>query len=184
MNQLNSKIVIKRKKRKNISAIFYDNLLEWVDFFRANPHRVITDYLGLMLHDFQNILIYEMDKYNSVIFVGSRGIAKSTVALLFAIVRAILYPGQQIVIVAPTRDQSGRFIGKVREFMRDSKNLRNEIKDLHLSAQNSSIEFHNSSRIYAVPYSENALGEIFISYIHYILNLINLGGTYNEQKIH
>lgn len=154
----NNKIIIKRRKKKNASEIYKENLLEWIDFFRENPHRLITDYYGLKLYDFQQILIYEMDKYDNIIFVGSRGIAKSTISLLFGIERATLYPNEQIVIVAPTREQSGRFIGKVREFMRNSPNLRAEIKELHLSSQNSSIEFHNGSKIFAVPYSENALG--------------------------
>lgn len=156
---MNDKIVIKRKRRKTVNEQYKENLLEWIDFFRMNPHRLITDYYGLKLYDFQNILIYEMDKYDSMIFVGSRGIAKSTISLLFAIERGTLYPGQQIVIVAPTKDQSTRFIGKIREFMRVSPNLRAEIKDIHLSSQNSSIEFHNGSKIFAVPYGENALGK-------------------------
>ena len=153
-----NKIVIKRKKKKSLNEQYQENLLEWIDFFRLNPHRLITDYYGLTLYDFQKIVLYEMDTHSAVIFVGSRGIAKSTLTLLFAIERATLYPHQQVVIVSPTREQSGRFIGKVREFMRDSPNLRAEIKELHLSAQNSSIEFQNGSKIFAVPYGENALG--------------------------
>lgn len=73
---MDNKIVIKRKKKKSIDAQYRENLLEWIDFFRGNPHRLITDYYGLELYDFQNILIYEMDKFESVIFVGSRGVAK------------------------------------------------------------------------------------------------------------
>lgn len=156
---MENKIVIKRKKKKSVAAQYQENLLEWIDFFRENPHRLITDYYGLKVYDFQNILLYEMDKHEATILVGSRGIAKSTISLLFAIERATLYPRQQIVIVAPTREQSGRFIGKVREFMRDSPNLRREISELHLSSQNSSIDFHNGSKIFAVPYGENALGK-------------------------
>jgi len=158
MDNQDNKLVIKRKKQKDASATYQENLLEWIDFFRANPHRLITDYYGLRLHDFQNILIYEMNYFNAIIFVGSRGSAKSTISLLFALERANLYPGTQIVIVAPTKEQSKRFLAKVKEFMRDSPNLKAEIKDVHLSDQNSSIEFHNTSKIFAVPYSENALG--------------------------
>ncbi len=158
MDSQDNKLVIKRKRQKDASATYQENLLEWIDFFRANPHRLITDYYGLRLHDFQNILIYEMNYFNAIIFVGSRGSAKSTISLLFALERANLYPGTQIVIVAPTKEQSKRFLAKVKEFMRDSPNLKAEIKDVHLSDQNSSIEFHNTSKIFAVPYSENALG--------------------------
>ena len=166
-----NKIVIKRKKKKSLNEQYQENLLEWIDFFRFNPHRLITDYYGLELYDFQKIILYEMDTHEAEILVGSRGIAKSTLTLLFAIERATLYPHQQIVIVAPTREQSGRFIGKVRVFMRDSPNLRAEIKELHISAQYSSIEFQNRSKIFAVPYGENALGKYRLPYYIVIYNL-------------
>lgn len=159
MEQKNNKIIIKRKKTKTQDQEYYEHVIEWTTFFRKNPHRLISDYYGLKVYDFQKIVLYEMDKYSAYIFVGSRGIAKSTISLLFAIERATLYPGQRIVIVAPTKEQSSRFIGKVREFMRISYMLRQEIKEVHTSSQNSSIEFNNGSIIFAVPYGENALGK-------------------------
>lgn len=71
-----NKIVIKRKKKKSLNEQYQENLLEWIDFFRLNPHRLITDYYGLKLYDFQKIILYEMDTHEAEIFVGSRGIAK------------------------------------------------------------------------------------------------------------
>lgn len=70
------KIVIKRKKRIDQSVVFMNNFLLWVEFWRKNPHRFITDYLKLILYDFQKILIYQMNMYNNFIFVASRGLAK------------------------------------------------------------------------------------------------------------
>ena len=49
-----------------------DNFEDWVAYWRANPHRFITDYLGLRLYDFQKVLIYMMFKYPSFILVGLR----------------------------------------------------------------------------------------------------------------
>ena len=66
-----NKIVIKRKKKKSLNEQYQENLLEWIDFFRLNPHRLITDYYGLTLYDFQKIVLYEMDTHSAVIFVGS-----------------------------------------------------------------------------------------------------------------
>ena len=63
--------------------------------------------------------------------------------------------------------------------MRDSPNLRAEIKELHWSAQNSSIEFQNGSKIFAVPYGENALGKhTFMFQTYYMIK--SSGGKYNE----
>lgn len=72
--QLNHKIYIKKAKRDTTSRTkrFMDNLEDWVAYWRANPHRFITDYLGLRLYDFQKVLIYMMFKYPSFILVGLR----------------------------------------------------------------------------------------------------------------
>ena len=85
---------------------------------------------------------------------------KSTLALLFALQRCGLYPDQKVVVVAPTKGQSSRFIKKVQEFMRASPNLRAEIADVKIGQNESRILFHNGSEIITVPYNENALGEL------------------------
>jgi len=155
-------ITIKRLKKENKTQqqIYAENFEEWVGYWRSNPHRFITDYLGLELHDFQKVLIYQMNKYPNFIFIASRGLAKSTITLLFAVQRAILYPNQKILVVCPVKSQSTRFIKKILDFSRDSKNLSNEIeKDGVKTGQNeSSITFKNGSVIATAPYSENSLG--------------------------
>jgi hypothetical protein len=73
---MNEKITIKRpKKKQTLQEQYNDCFEEWVAYWRANPHRYITDYLGLRLYDFQKVLIYEMNMNTNFIFVGSRGIA-------------------------------------------------------------------------------------------------------------
>ena len=64
---------IKRKKKKSLTRReqFMANFEEWVGYWRANPHRFITDYLGLMLYDFQKVLIYMMFMYPRFIFIAS-----------------------------------------------------------------------------------------------------------------
>jgi hypothetical protein len=52
------------------------NFEEWVSYWRANPHRFISDYLGMELHDFQKVLIYQMNFYRNFIFIASRGLNK------------------------------------------------------------------------------------------------------------
>lgn len=155
---MDDKIIIKRKKRKAIDAQRYENTLEWIDFFRKNPHRTITDYLGLPLHDFQNILVYDLDQRNASIDISTRGGAKSTVALLFAFHRCIMYPNTQVVIVAPTKEQANRFISKAREFIQQSSTLNSEIENIYTSINNTRVNFYNSSNIWSVPYGESALG--------------------------
>lgn len=64
---------IKHKKKKSLTRReqFMVNFEEWVGYWRANPHRFITDYLGLMLYDFQKVLIYMMFMYPRFIFIAS-----------------------------------------------------------------------------------------------------------------
>lgn len=157
-------IIKVRHKKKYLfddNKIGQENFESWVSYWRSNPHKFITDYLKLKLYDFQKYLIWLMFNYPQFIFVASRGLAKSTLALIFAISYCILYPGTSVVIVAPTKAQSTRFIKKVKEFVRISPNLKREIaKDgIKTGANNEGkIEFLNSSTITTLPYSENALG--------------------------
>ena len=73
-----NKIKIKRLKvhEKSTKEKIAENVAEWVSYWRANPHRFITDYLGLTLYDFQKVLIYEMNFSTNFCFVASRGNAK------------------------------------------------------------------------------------------------------------
>lgn len=74
-----------------------------------------------------------------------------------------MYPKQQICVVTPNKEQSSRFVGKAREFIQESDNLRAEIKGgingIHTTSQNTKIEFNNGSKIFAVVYGEGSLGE-------------------------
>ena len=101
-----------------------------------------------------------MFKYPSFVYVASRGLAKSTLALIFATSYCILYPGTTVVVVAPTRGQSTRFVKKVQDLSRGRINLIQEIKDVKTGLNESRIDFNNGSAIITLPYSENSLGEL------------------------
>ena len=160
---MNETVKIVRPKKRSATRYeqFMDNFEEWVGYWRANPHRFITDYLQLKLYDFQQVLIYMMFFYPNFVFVASRGLAKSTISLIFAIAYAILYPKSIIVIVAPTKSQSTRFVKKIYDLMRGKPNLRKEIKvsEIKTGTNECKIPFFNGSEIITVPYNENALGQ-------------------------
>lgn len=73
-----NKIYIKRKKVKEKSndEKILENKEFWLSYWRANPQRYITEWLGLQLYDFQKVLIYQMNFYQNFIFVASRGLAR------------------------------------------------------------------------------------------------------------
>ena len=95
--------------------------------------------------------------------MASRGLAKSTLSLIFAIAYCILYPGVKVLVVAPTKAQSTRFVKKIYDLKRGRPNLDREIESIIESistGQNDTrIEFTNDSTIFTTPYSENALGK-------------------------
>lgn len=70
---MNNKIYIKRKKSENLTTkeIYDRNFEEWVSYWRENPHRFITEYLGLDLYWFQKVIIFMMDKFPLFIYVAS-----------------------------------------------------------------------------------------------------------------
>lgn len=76
---MENKIIIKRPKKivKTNRELYNDNFERWVAYWRANPHRFITDYLGLILYDFQKVLICMMNEHPSFLFVASRGLDRS-----------------------------------------------------------------------------------------------------------
>ena len=50
-----------------------ENLMKWVGFWRANPHRFVEDYLGIKLFLFQKILIYMMNVNPYFMYIAARG---------------------------------------------------------------------------------------------------------------
>ena len=158
------KIVIRRlkKRRVTLQEQYNENFEAWVGYWRANPQRFITEYLGLPLYDFQKVLIWEMNNTANYIFIGSRGIAKSSLTLDFCCQMAILYPGLKILVVCPVKSQSKQFVKKIYEYMRMSKNLGQEIKidEIKIGVNECQIPFKNGSTIFTATYGENALGKI------------------------
>jgi len=73
---MSNSVYIRRRKKVNKSKTkrFMENFEAWVAYWRANPQRFITEYLGLKLYDFQKVLIYMMFMYPSFIFAASRGL--------------------------------------------------------------------------------------------------------------
>jgi hypothetical protein len=74
---------------------------KWTSFYRANPHRFATEYLGLKsLKTFQKILLYLMFHVSAFIYFAARGQGKSYIIAIFCIIRCILYPNTKIVVAS------------------------------------------------------------------------------------
>lgn len=99
-NVARSKLLTREKK---------DNLKSWSTLFRRNPHIYVDAILGIKLKPFQQIMLWLM--FQSEVFwtICSRGLSKSFMCALGAVVKALLYPYSEIVITASTIEQANKF---------------------------------------------------------------------------
>lgn len=128
----------------------------WASFYRANPHRFVSEYLGIHLKIFQVILIFMMNHNYYFMYIASRGQGKTFLTAIYCCVRAILYPGTKIIIASGTKGQSREVIEKIDDMRKDSPNLWREIEDLKTSTNDPKVEFHNGSWIKIVASNDGA----------------------------
>lgn len=132
----------------------------WGSYYRENIDEFVVSYLGLdFLKWFQLALLVMMNRSRTFLWIAARGMGKSFLTAIFAVVRCILYPGTQVVITSGTRGQSINVLEKIQVIlMPASPNLKNEI-DLEkskFSGQDAKVMFKNGSYIKVVTASDNA----------------------------
>lgn len=129
-----------------------ENLIMLITYYRRNLHRFATEYLGFKLHWYQAILLYFMGICSLIVVVASRATAKSFIIAVYAVCKAILYPGSNIVLTSGTRGQAGLIIAKkiVGELMPRSARLRAEIDDYSTADAKAFVSFKNHSTIVVV----------------------------------
>lgn len=131
----------------------------WVSFYRANPHRFATQYLGIDLHLFQMILMYMLNIVYMFMYLASRGQGKSLMTSVYAVVRAILYPNSEIVIASGVRNQAKLIITSKIEKMRSEYPMVDiEIAKITTNSNECKVYFRNGSTIEAVTANDNTRG--------------------------
>lgn len=126
-------------------------------FYRANPHRLASDYLNINLKLFQQIIIFMMNYNTNFMYLAARGQGKSYLVAVFCVIRCILYPGTAICIASKTRKQAEEILEKVQNILApNSANLRAEIEEIKISTQDAHINFYNTSRMFVVTANDNA----------------------------
>ena len=89
-------------------------IAERAGYYRENLDKFCYDFLQITnLKWFQKILLWAMDKHDNTLLLACRGLGKTYICALFAVCRAILYPGEQILCVSATFKQSKNLILKI-----------------------------------------------------------------------
>jgi len=85
----------------------------------------VTKYfLGVELAPFQSAILYDMWTHPFPMLIGSRGLGKSFLLAVYAILRALLIPGSKVVIVGAAFRQSKFLFEYMTKIWRDSEILR------------------------------------------------------------
>lgn len=149
----------KTKKHQPKIDKLREGFKRWTSFYRANPHRFATEYLGLNLHVFQKMMLYMMFQVNLWELIAARGLGKSFLVAIFSVIRCILYPGTMIVISSGTKGQAKLIVTqKIEKELMQLPNVAREIKEIRTSNNDVRVVFHNGSTIEAVTSSDNSRG--------------------------
>lgn len=155
--------MMKMKKRFNKTSSspqdrVNDGVGVWTSFYREHPHRFAKEYLGMSwMTRTQQLLLNIILRFTYSMIIASRGFGKTMIIAAAICVKAILYPGVEIIIAAGNRSQSINVINKIIEiFMPASQNLQNEISAWKSTQAEAYVKFQNGSIVKVVTARDSA----------------------------
>lgn len=156
----NSKKLTNAQIKKDKTTTIMNIVAKRAGYYRKNLDKFCYDYLGITkLKWFQKILLWAMDKHDNTLLLACRGLGKTYICALFAVCRAILYPGEMILSVSATYKQAKNLIQKITDdFMIHSPLLRSEILKYSVSQNDCYIQFKSGSIIKAITATESSRG--------------------------
>ena len=88
-----------------------------IDYWRRNPVIAAEDLLGIYLSDAQAWVLQGSKKKKKAIWSCSRNWGKSFIIAIYCILRALLYPNQNIYIISSVGNQAKETFGKIEEII-------------------------------------------------------------------
>ncbi len=107
-------------KEINISSARLERYLrdaETVGFYRRNPIIACEDLLGIYLSDAQAWMIASSWNTSRSVWSCTRNFGKSFLIVIYCLLRAILYPNQNIYIVSSVGNQAKETFNKLEEIV-------------------------------------------------------------------
>ena len=77
-----------------------------IEFYREYPELAAQDLLNIKLSPIQKVVLRSMWFSNNVIAIMCRGSGKTFLQAVLACLKALLYPGHKVGLIAPTFRQS------------------------------------------------------------------------------
>ena len=129
-----------------------------VIYYRTHMDMYIEQaYKPVKLTPIQHVIAREVGNATTSAVVAPRGYGKTWLTGFIAHSLGCLYPGTNVLVVAPTADQATRIAEKIRDLANENENFRNEIKPTNaktyvsISKDESTVMLKNGSIISSVP---------------------------------
>ena len=87
-----------------------ENTIKWITLFRRNWHIYVDMVLEISLRPFQMVMIYLMGVSDVFFAICSRGLSKSFIVGLAALVKMLLFPYSEIIITSSTMPQANKLV--------------------------------------------------------------------------
>ena len=166
-----SQLIATRKNReeKRIKSISEEKrreqTIKWTSFYRRNWNLYAAHRLKIHLHPFQHIMIYFIGVSQVWWGIASRGISKTFVSALAAMIYALLYPNAEIHITSSTINQAKKMVQEKmdRELCEKLSPILKYMKEqgmikFHYGKDEITVNFFNGSKIWVDPADEQSRG--------------------------
>ena len=99
-------------QNNNVTVDKEENIIEWCTLFRRNWHIFADMILMIKLKPFQTFMLWLMGISNTFFAICSRGLSKSWLVSLGAIIKMLLFPYTHVVITSSTIAQANKIVEK------------------------------------------------------------------------
>jgi hypothetical protein len=153
------------KKQASVRS-FQEAKVDWrkyCSYWRAYPDRFIDfikpEACEIDLFFYQRVMMRILFRYQRVYFTFTRGTAKSFTQILALYLKCIMYPGAELFICAPGKEQAAKIsqanIEKIWGFF---PILQNEVDKVIFQNDYTKIYFHNGSKLEVIQVAQSARG--------------------------
>ncbi len=127
-----------------------------ISYFRQFPYAFCEQYLNVRLYDYQKIILYEMMHKHNFMWISFRNAAKTFLSAVSIVTICILKPKTKIIITSGERQQAVETLTKIKELMKNSPMLREEISDISDTMNGARCLFWNGSTVRVATMSEGS----------------------------